>query len=217
MKYGEGDMSGPEDALKRGEQGTETAEKGGGRGRWRMIPDLVRNNWRLAGTLLLLSTIAFMYQWIIIAVENAHEQMRIQRKLLTAQAAGLVEGKNEALLRLTATSLSWAVRDELAAGNLGVIDRYFNHLVKQDRFRVILLVRSDGTVAVSTDKRMEGFPVDRFYNNSVLRQDRPEVRTLPDGTLMAVAPVMGVAAKLGVLILVYTPEIVTLDAAGVGR
>lgn len=174
---------------------------------------MVKAYWRLGMTLALLFTIAFMYQWKIIAVERVEEQKRIQKKLLTGEAARLVEGKNRALSRIAAISLSWAVSDPMATGNYGAIDRYFNHLVKQDRFRVILLVRPDGTIFVSTDKRMEGFPVDRFYNASVLRKEQPDVGPLPDGNIMTVAPVMGVAGKQGVLLLVYSPETVTLDAA----
>lgn len=205
-------MSGTEEDPKRSEDGTGTAGNGKEQGARRGFFGTIRAYWRLTVTLVLLFTIALMYQWKIIAVERVEENKRIQKRLLTEQAQKLVDRKTRDLARLAAISLSWAVRDELAAGNLGTIDRYFNYLVKQDRFRVILLVRSDGTVAVSTDKRMEGFPVDRFYNAAVLRQDRPDVIPLPDGNLMAVAPVMGVAAKQGVLLLVYSPETVTLEA-----
>lgn len=200
------------DDPKRDEDATATAGAGKEQGSRRGWFAAVRAYWRLAVTLVLLFSIAVMYQWKIIAVERVEEQKRIQKRLLTGQAAQLVDRKTRELTLIAAISLSWAVQDDLAAGNLGTIDRYFSYLVKQDRFRVILLVRSDGTIAVSTDKRMEGFPVDRFYSASVLRQDRPDVMPLPDGNLMAVAPVMGVAVKQGVLIIVYSPETVTLEA-----
>ncbi len=207
-------MSGRADDTRRGEDAAPAAEAGKGPGTRRGVFDTVKAYWRLVVTLSLLLAIAIMYQWKIIAVERVEEEKRIQKRLLTEQATRLVEGKNRALARIAAISLSWAIQGEMAAGNLGAIDRYFNYLVRQDRFKVILLVRPDGTVAVSTDKRMEGFPVDRFFHASVLRKDQPDVGPLPDGNLMAVAPVMGVAEKQGVLLLVYTPETVTLHAAG---
>lgn len=210
-------MTGRADDPGRNRDESPLKEAAGEQGSRRGFFGMVKAYWRLGMTLALLFAIAFMYQWKIIAVERVEEEKRIQKRLLTEQAGRLVDGKNRTFTRITAMALSWAVRNDMAAGNLGAIERSFNYLVKQDRFRVILLVRPDGTVAVSTDKRMEGFPVDRFYNGSVLRQDRPEVSSLPDGNLMAVAPVMGVAAKQGVLILVYTPETVTLEPAGAGR
>jgi len=208
----EDSMSGREEDSKRSEGGAGVSGEGKEKGSRRSFFGSVKAYWRLGVTLALLFTIALMYQWKIIAVERVEENKRIQKMHLTDQAAQLVDRKTRELTLLAAIALSWAVQDNLAAGNLGTIDRYFSYLVKQDRFRVILLARSDGTIAVSTDKRMEGFPVDRFYNASVLRQDRPDVRPLPDGNLMAIAPVMGVAVKQGVLIIVYSPETVTLDA-----
>lgn len=204
-------MSGTEKDPKRDEVGPGAAERGKEQGARRGFIGTIRTYWRLALTLALLFTIALMYQWKIIAVERVEENKRIQKRLLTEQAQQLVDRKTRELTRLTAISLSWAIQDELAAGDLGTIARYFNYLVKQDRFRVILLVRIDGTIAVSTDKRMEGFPVDRFYNASVLRRDQPDIMPLPDGNLMAVAPVMDVTAKQGVLMIVYPPEPITLQ------
>lgn len=203
-------MTNREDEVKRGSGAAPPADPGTGRGAWKRLFAALRAHWRLVFTLLLLFLIAVMYQWKTFAVQRMEGEMREQQKLLTERAGQLVAEKNKALLRLTATSLAWAAQCDMAAGNYGTIDRSFNYLVKQDRFRVILLAKSDGTVIVATDKRMEGFPVDRFYPGSVLRQDEPDVRILPDGSMLAVAPVMGAAVKLGVLLLVYSPETVTL-------
>jgi hypothetical protein len=214
--YGENsreeNMTDKEDVLTGGNESTpQKSSPNGDGGRMVRFAKAVAGNWRLIFTLVLLFLIALTYQWKIIAVEKAEQEKKLQKRLLTEKAGQLVAEKNKLLLRLTAIPLAWVVRTEMARSNYDSIDEYFNYLVKQDRFRLILLARSDGKIIVATDKRMEGSPVSKFYPLSVLTQTETSVNLQEDGSMMAVTPVMGLAGNRGVLILMYSPETLNLE------
>ncbi len=66
-------------------------------------------------------------------------EARQQAAQMTAVTNQRILEKNKALLRLTAIPLSWVVRAEMPRGNYDNIDQYFNQIIREDRFRIILL------------------------------------------------------------------------------
>ncbi len=175
---------------------------------------LVKKHWRLLFTLLLLFLIAVMYQWKTISVNSVKDKMKAERKHLTAKVNQIVLDKNLELVRLSAIPLSWAVRSEMAKENHENIDQYFKQLVRVNRFRSITLSAADGKIIVATDKSLEGKMVANVYSPAVRDQFETTVKPLPNGEIMAVAPIMGVAGKLGVMVLVYAPETINLETTG---
>jgi hypothetical protein len=164
---------------------------------------VIRSNWRLEGVLILMLLLAAMYGWKNIAVRNAEKETLKQTEKMTETTDHLLIEKNRALMRMTAIPLSWVVRTEIPKGNYENIDQYFNQIIKEDHFKVILLAATDGKIMVATDKKMEGANLAQYYPSSFLEQYETTVTHLNDEDLVAVAPVMGLTAKLGVLILVY--------------
>jgi hypothetical protein len=160
-------------------------------------------NWRLKGALILMLLIAGMYGWKNLAVRKIEKETMKQAAQLTETTGQLLLEKNRALLRLTALPLSWVVRMEMPKGNYENIDQYFRHLIKEDRFKVILLAGIDGKIMVATDRRMEGADLSQYYPSSLLEPYEITVSQLDDEDLIVAAPVMGLTAKLGVLIMVY--------------
>lgn len=180
----------------------------------RSIFATVKKHWRLLFTLFLLFLIAVMYQWKTISVNSVKEEMKAERIHLTAKVNQIVLDKNLELVRLSAIPLSWAVRSEMVKGNHENIDQYFKQLVRANRFRSITLSASDGKIIVATDKSLEGKMVANVYSPTVRDQFETTVKVLPNGEIMAVVPVLGVAGKLGVMVLVYAPETINLETPG---
>jgi len=174
----------------------------------------VKKHWRLLFTLLLLFLIAIMYQWRTISVNSVKEEMKVERKQLTAKVNQIVLDKSLELVRLSAIPLSWAVRSEMVRENYENIDQYFKQLVRANRFRSITLSAADGKIIVATDKSLEGKMAANVYSPAVQDQFETTVKVLPNGEIMAVVPVLGVAGKLGVMVLVYAPEAINLEATG---
>jgi len=175
---------------------------------------IVKNHWRLIFTLFLLFLIAIMYQWKTISVNSVKDEMKIERKQLTAKVNQIILNKNFELVRLSAIPLSWAVRSEMVKENYENIDQYFKQLVQANDFTSISLSASDGKIIVATDKSLEGKMVADIYSPIVRDQFDTTVKVLPNGEIMAVVPVLGVAGKLGVMVLVYAPETINLEATG---
>lgn len=175
---------------------------------------VVKKHWRLLFTLFLLFLIAIMYQWKTISVNSVKEDMKAERKHLTAKLNQIVLDKNMELVRLTAIPLSWAVRGEMVKDNYEYIDQYFKQLVRANRFTSITLSAADGKIIVATDKSLEGKMVANVYSPTVQDQYETTVKVLPNGEIMAVVPVLGVAGKLGVMVLSYAPETINLDTTG---
>jgi len=165
--------------------------------------DFIRKNWRLKGALILMLLLAGMYGWKNLAVRKVEKETSRQAAQLTEKTDLRIMEKNRALLRLTAIPLSWVVRMEMPKGNYDNIDEYFKQILKEDRFKVIALAGMDGKILVSTDKRMEGADLSQYYPAELLEQYETTIRELNDKELIVATPVMGLTAKLGVLILVY--------------
>jgi hypothetical protein len=165
--------------------------------------EVILSNWRLKSALILMLLIAGMYGWKNIAIRKAEKQTLEQTAKLTETTDQLLLEKNRALMRMTAIPLSWVVRSEMPKGNYENIDQYFNQIIKEDHFKVILLAATDGKIMVATDKKMEGSNLSQFYPSSLLEQYETTVTQFNDAELIAAAPVMGLTAKLGMLILVY--------------
>jgi hypothetical protein len=184
------------------------------RGSWKTSFATAARNWHFIVILALLLLIALMYYWNTAAEKKAETEIGKQKSSLTERAVRIVSGKNKALVRLTAIPLSWAVRPEMIRGNYENIDQYFRFLIREDRFKAIVLAGSDGAIIVATDKRMEGSKLAKIYPQSVPEQPETKVIPLDNGELMAVTPVTGLTGRLGTLILVYSPGVVSLEAPG---
>lgn len=170
---------------------------------WQKWSSVILSNWRLKGALILMLLIAGMYGWKNLAVRKAEKETLEQTTKLTETAGQLFLEKNRALMRMTAIPLSWVVRAEMLKGNYENIDQYFNQIIKEDHFKVILLADTDGKILVATNKRMEGASLSQFYPSSLLEQYETTVTQLNSEELIAAAPVIGLTAKQGVLILLY--------------
>ena len=161
--------------------------------------------WRLIIILLLVIDVAGMYVWKNVAVNRATVQ-------LTEKAGRIITDQNRKFLRLAVVPLVWAVRSEMIRENYDQINLYLNQFVKEQNMKEIVVAKPDGAIVVSTNKKFEGKPVTDIFPASVLQEDKLMVSTLENGDIMVASPVMGLSTKVGVLILLYTPESYNLQA-----
>lgn len=161
-------------------------------------------HWRLIVILLLSLAVAGMYLWKEIAVNRARAQ-------LTERAGRIITEQNRSFIRHVAVPLVWAVRSEMIRDNLDQVDQYLTQFVKEQNMKEIVVATPDGTIVVATNKKLEGTHITAIFPPSVLQVDKTTVTSLENGDIMAVSPVMGLSAKLGTLVLVYTPMRYTLE------
>jgi L-lactate utilization protein LutC len=161
-------------------------------------------HWQLVIILLLVIAVAGMYVWKNVAVNSATVQ-------LTDKADRIITEQNRTFLRLAVVPLVWAVRSEMIRDNYDQINQYLNEFVKEQNMKEIVVAKPDGTIVVATNKKFEGTSVAGAFPPSVLQEDKLTVSSLENGDIMVVSPVMGLSAKVGVLILLYTPASYTLQ------
>jgi hypothetical protein len=161
---------------------------------------------------ILAALLVCMFIWKGIAIRNRERAMEAQRAKLIEKAQQALTGKTRDLLRLATIPLAWAVRREMINENYGQINEYLNKFVKEPGIRQVLVVKSDGAIAVSTDKKMEGEPFSSFFPQELMEQKEISVSDDGKGNIRAVAPIMGLEARLGLLIIVYEPERINIAA-----
>lgn len=161
--------------------------------------------WRLIIMLMLVIAVAGMYVWKNVAVNRATVQ-------LTEKAGRIITEQNRSLLQLAVVPLVWAVRSEMIRGNYDQINQYINQFVKEQNMKEIVVAKPDGTIMAATNKKLEGTSIEGTFPPTVLQLDKTTVTSMENGDIMVVSPVMGLSAKVGVLILLYTPANYNLQA-----
>jgi len=160
--------------------------------------------WRLIIILLLVIAVAGMYVWKNVAVNRTTVH-------LTEKADRIITDQNRMFLRLAVVPLVWAVRSEMIRENYDQINLYLNQFVKEQNMKEIVVAKPDGTIMVATNKKFEGKPVTDIFPASVLQEDTLTVSSLENRDIMVASPVMGLSDKVGVLILLYTPQSYSLQ------
>ena len=164
----------------------------------------IMTHWHSITIMVLVLAVAGMYVWKNVAVNCAKAQV-------SESANRIITEQNKSYLRLVALPLTWAVRSEMIRDNYDQINQYLNQLVKEKNMKEIVVAKPDGTIVVATNKKREGTSVTSVFPPSVLQEDKTTVSTLENGDIMVVSPVMGLSAKQGVLILLYTPPSYTMQ------
>ncbi len=162
-------------------------------------------HWCLITILILVLVVAGMYMWKDVAVNSAKAQ-------LTKSANRIITEQNRSYLRLVAVPLVWAVRSEMIRGNYDQINQYLSQFVKEQNMKEIIVAKPDGIIVLATNKKLEGTSVTGVFPASVLQEDKTTVNSLEGGNIMVVSPIMGISAKQGILILLYTQPSYNLQA-----
>lgn len=147
-----------------------------------------------------------MYAWKAIAIKNIQKANESQRLQLVEKHQQDVTEKTRYFLNLTTTPFVWAIRKEMLKENYEQINEYLIQFVKNPRIKQIIVVKSDGTVAVSTDKKLEGAPFSSLYPQEFLEKTESAVSNDDQGNILIISPIMGFDKNLGTFLMVYQPE-----------
>jgi hypothetical protein len=159
--------------------------------------------WYLVFILIIVS--AGIYLWGYIRVKSFERRMKERETEILQKTQIIVNEKTKDFLKITALPLVWAVRKDMMRGNYEQINDYMERLVQEKGFKEILLVDPRGIIGLATDKKLQGQKFADYYPAEILEVD--DVRVFGDSDIIRVAaPVMGINAKLGVLVFTYTPE-----------
>ncbi len=102
-----------------------------------------------------------------------------------------------------ALPLGWSVRTEAIRDDFDQIEEYALRLVREPSVRRVVLVMPDGTISMSTDRKLQGAPALQFYGD-LADQSEITLRTEESGAHHLMVPILGYDSRLASLI-------VTLD------
>lgn len=161
---------------------------------------------------VLVVLVFIIYLWKNVAVKNVREQMEAQQIQLIEKSQQVMTEKTRYFLRLTTTTFVWAIRKEMLRENYEQINEYLNQFVKEPHIKQVLVVKSDGTVAVATDKKLEGVAISSLYPNELIEKNEIEITDDQNGNMLILSPIMGFNKKLGMFLMVYEPGKITIEA-----
>lgn len=164
----------------------------------------MKKYWYIMGALAVLVVIVFI--WKGIEVGNLEKEREEERVVLNEYYQKAIIHQNEEMLRLVTIPFVWAVRKEMLRENYEQINEYFVQFIKEQDVKQILIAKPDGTIVVSTDKKLEGMSFASMYPPDLLEQETVFVKMNADGTIWVAAPVLGLNTKLGVLFMIYQPK-----------
>lgn len=160
---------------------------------------------------VLVALVFAMYLWKTIAVKNVQKQMEDRQVQLIEKSHQVITEKTRYFLRLTTTTFVWAIRKEMLRENYEQINEYLNQLVKEPQIKQILVVKADGIIAVSTDKKVEGAAFSSLYPNELMEKNEIVITDDKNGDMLVIAPIMGLSKKIGMFFMVYEPEKFNID------
>jgi len=134
-------------------------------------------------------------------------QADIEKKALTKSANIAIKENDETMLMVLSKSVVWSIRSEMLRGNIEQVDLLISDLVKENNFQYIHIVETTGNVLLSTNKKLEGQPVQNTDVVSNLNADKTVIINAADSTTILVSPVMGYDSRLGTMVLCYRSRI----------
>jgi hypothetical protein len=162
------------------------------------------------GALVLLLIV--MWIWKGIAVGRVERQVEKERAELAAQRAELEQRlreesaqRIEETLRLMGVPLGWAIRTEAISDDYDQIEDYAARLIKEPRVKRVVFVDSDGSVRMSTDRKLQGEPASSFYGDLASRNDIA-LKQEESGDYQLMVPILGYSSRLGSLIVTIAAD-----------
>lgn len=143
-----------------------------------------------------------IYVWHLVAINTMRDQMAAR---LTAnqehQARALIEQATTSL-RVTGHALGWAAAGDMAEANLAAVDAHITRMVQVGPVTVIAVIDQEGTVRVSTNKKLQGQRAATAFPGLPL--DAEDVVVIDqDGKLTLVAPMVEGDSRIGAVVLRY--------------
>jgi L-lactate utilization protein LutC len=157
----------------------------------------------LAALLVLVPLIVYFF--MDMEVSKLETRQKMETDSLRSATALQIKQINEDNLKTVAKVFSWAVRAEMMRENMEQVDQIMTELVKVNDFRQVVLLSSSGEVLLSTDKKFEGKAYSESFYQQIAGSDQVQLSVQKNGDLLVSAPVFGIDARLGSVVITYTP------------
>jgi hypothetical protein len=144
-----------------------------------------------------------IYIWKIIQISNLKKEHKTEVNDIRIRANRAITDNNKKNIETLTRVFSWAVRSEMLRNNMDQVNIYMNQLVKTSDLKDVSLIKTDGIVLLSTNKKFEG----NAYPSPVAKElgniNEVMSRNDPDGNIMSICPVMGLDNRMGTIVITY--------------
>lgn len=147
-----------------------------------------------------------VYFWKQSEIKTLKKQHETELNNIKTLANDAIDSNNKAYIALLTRVFSWAVRSEMLRENMEQVSTYMTNLVKAADFNVISVIKNDGIVVVSTDKKYEGNVYPGTVTSELHQINEVASRIDNDGNVISICPVMGLDNRIGTLIITFTPK-----------
>jgi hypothetical protein len=156
------------------------------------------------GALVLLLIVMWIWKGVAVGrvekrVEEERAELAAQRDELEQQLREESAKRVEEALRLMGVPLGWAVRTEAISDDYDQIEEYAARLIKEPRVKRVVFVNAEGTVQLSTDRKLQGEPAAGFFGDLATRAEIA-LRAEESGDYQLMVPILGYNSRLGSLI-----------------
>ncbi|MBU4267504.1 MAG: hypothetical protein KJ808_01440 [Acidobacteria bacterium] len=160
---------------------------------------------------VLLVALSGMYLWKTFSEQDVQKKQEVQRQQLVEKYQKTITEKTRYFLRLATTPFVWAIRKEMLRENYEQINEYLLQFIKEPHIRRILVAKSDGTVVVATDKKLEGLMFSSLYPADFLEKNEMVITDEKNGDILIISPIMAFNNKLGIFLMVYESEKIAVE------
>jgi hypothetical protein len=143
-----------------------------------------------------------LYVWHLVTTSQVRSQLEAHMAASEERYTRSLTDQAATSLRLTGHALGWAAASDLGEANLGAIDGHITRMVRVGPVTVIAVADQEGTVRVSTNKKLEGQRAAAVFPGLPLEAEDVGVVDR-DGEMVLVAPMIENGNRLGVAVLVY--------------
>jgi hypothetical protein len=165
---------------------------------------------------VLLLVLLIVFTWGRITSGAAERRLEAERRELMqkveAERATLQRETQESLGRETRElqllfghALAYAVRSAVLRNNFDEVDQYFSDLVRNPRVTLVLFADTEGKILRASDRKYVDTRFGEHFPADLLKSPDVSVHPGEGARRQLVAPIQGLTARVGTVLLVYAP------------
>jgi hypothetical protein len=150
-----------------------------------------------------------IYFWKQAQISNLKKQHETEITQIRTDASNTITDNNKKNIETLTRVFSWAVRSEMLRNNMDQVNTYMTDMVKSADLNDVSVIKTDGIVVLSTNKKFEGNAYPGPVASQLSTINEVVSRSDESGNIMCICPIMGLDNRMGTIVLTYKPKTYT--------
>jgi C4-dicarboxylate-specific signal transduction histidine kinase len=161
--------------------------------------------------IIIISLLVALYIWDRAEDTRIEKKHKAEIENIKTRAGNTISDNNLNNIKTLTRVFSWAVRSEMLRNNMEQVDNYMTDLVKTADLNDISVIKTDGIVILSTNKKYEGNTYPGFVASELNKINETVSKDDKNGNIMSICPIIGLDSRLGTVVITYTPKTYNFD------